>query len=348
MNQRRLNAYLKIIQELLTCPKGEEWIRLKQHEDWVDAELVQIMEQVASQLLQEGNQQAATFLHNWAAKLHHILVKETVTSDPKEDKSRPYLSFIQALLDAPEEEKETLLTENRDLIGPGLVQTMKQVARQLQEQGADAPATYLSNLATELNQAWIEAHEFQPKLDKVADGAEEPQTAAPSGLQQQLADAMHEMTQALHQLNQTLTHQPRPANPLWYMDVLERAATAQWLLTTEEIEQLIGVKPKCHGKDSTYQRGTWTFVKTGKLGAQTAWRVTKTCLDSLTLDSFDREPLIHTVQENVKDREVNVSEPTTSIESLAKHPPLRQEVLNNGADKHQDAFEIPEMDDVWA
>lgn len=346
MNQRRLHAYLEIIQELLTCPRGEEWIRLKQHEDLVDAELVQIMEHVASQLLQEGNQQAATFLHNWAAKLHHILIKETQPDE--KDTSQLYLSFIQTLLDAPEAEKEKLLSKNRDLIGPGLVQTMKQVAHQFQEQGADAPAAYLSNLATELNQAWIEAHEFEPKLDKAADPA--PQTVIPSDPQQPLTEAIHEMTQVLHQLQQTLTHQ-RPNNPIWYMEVLERAATAQWLLTTEEIEQLIGVRPKCHGKDKTYQRGTWTFVKTGKLGAQTAWRVTKTPLEALPLEMVNRDSLIN--RRNVQDRTVNASKTAVSAESLAskslaKHPQLRREVLNNGVDQPSTSLEIPEMEDVWA
>jgi hypothetical protein len=38
MQQQQLNAYLNLIQELLTCPQGEEWIRLKQHEDLVDAQ----------------------------------------------------------------------------------------------------------------------------------------------------------------------------------------------------------------------------------------------------------------------------------------------------------------------
>ncbi|MEL6139443.1 MAG: hypothetical protein AAFR42_18805, partial [Cyanobacteria bacterium J06628_6] len=77
MTQQSLRIYLDIIQELLTCPSGEEWIRLKRHEDRVNPELVQVMEQVASQLIREGNREAAIFLHNWAAKLHHILVKET-------------------------------------------------------------------------------------------------------------------------------------------------------------------------------------------------------------------------------------------------------------------------------
>ncbi|MBE7385728.1 MAG: hypothetical protein F6J95_030595 [Leptolyngbya sp. SIO1E4] len=67
----------------------------------------------------------------------------------------------------------------------------------------------------------------------------------------------------------------RSPHPLWYLEVLEQACTANWQLTTEEVEQLIGVKPHCHRDETVYQRGNWRFTKVGKLGGQTAWRVSK-------------------------------------------------------------------------
>ena len=312
MTQQSLRIYLDIIQELLTCPSGEEWIRLKRHEDRVNPELVQIMEQVASQLLREGNRDAAIFLHNWAAKLHHILVKETTPPTPESDRSDDYGAFIQALLSGDEEEEASLLAAHQDLIGPGLIQKMHQVAQQLQQQGTPQQVRRLQRLADELSHAWVKAHEFQPAFQKAQarrptpdvdrpaglsggpgqpeqpetnTSAEMPLTSAPQlEINQQLADAISEIARSLRQLNQTLATQtaarPPAANPLWYMDALERAAAAQWLLTTEEIEHLIGVKPKCHGQEKTYQRGIWKFIKVGKLGAQTAWQVTKAQLDA--------------------------------------------------------------------
>jgi hypothetical protein len=59
------------------------------------------------------------------------------------------------------------------------------------------------------------------------------------------------------------------------MDILEKAEVAQWLLTTEEVEQLIGVKPQCHHDETSYQRGSWLFIKAGKIGSQIAWQVKK-------------------------------------------------------------------------
>ncbi|MGD1854360.1 MAG: hypothetical protein ACFB2W_08915 [Leptolyngbyaceae cyanobacterium] len=389
MQQSRLNAYINLIQELLTCPGGEEWIRLKKHEDLADAELVQVMEQIASQLFQEGNRQAAIFLHNWAAKLHHILVKEKKPTQPDEEGSQAYLSFIQSLLECSEDDKEKLLAKHHNLIGPGLVHKMKQVAQQLRQEGSDDSASYLQNLAAKLNQTWIEAHDFQPSLNKEAinkpleTNVVDPEYAIEETLPkpkskeieshpnqenssssayslttlselkepQQLADAIQEMSEALHQLNHILSTQKIQSpstNPLWYMDVLERAAKAQWLITTEEIEQLIGVKPKCHGHDNTYQRGTWTFIKVGKLGAQTAWKVTKT---QLTNPVLEREPSLD--NENIVNHYTTDDSHTSKInpsDSIAKHPPLQTTALSNGSLDNDQIYslEIPEMEDVWA
>ena len=66
-----------------------------------------------------------------------------------------------------------------------------------------------------------------------------------------------------------------PADPLHYMDVLERAAEKGWLLTTAEVRQLISVKPKTSKGEKVYKRGCWLFQKAGKIGSQTAWRVSK-------------------------------------------------------------------------
>ncbi len=377
MKQSSLSVYLDIIQELLTCPSGEEWIRLKHHEDQVNPELVQVMEQVASQLIREGNRDTAIFLHNWAAKLHHIVVKGTTPQAPGSDQSDDYLAIIEALLSCEEEEEASLLTAHQDLIGPGLIQKMNQVVQQLQQQGATQQARRLQGLADELSQVWIKTHAFQPALQKtkahvptpavtqlsattpVADPSDRPvETAQPqqpagfisaempmtSALQlkinQQFADAISGIARSLHQLNQTLTTQiidrPHTDNPLWYMDALERAATAQWLLTTEEIERLIGVKPKCHGKDKSYQRGIWMFTKVGKLGAQTAWQVTKAQLDRT---QSSKNPL-----------DCGVDDSVLGGEAFGDRPLDAKDVLNGisagGSSAH--LSETPEIADLWA
>ena len=65
------------------------------------------------------------------------------------------------------------------------------------------------------------------------------------------------------------------SNPLWYMKILENALSSNWLLTTKEVKELIGVKPKTKKGENTYKRGNWVFIKSGRIGNQTAWKVTK-------------------------------------------------------------------------
>lgn len=60
-------------------------------------------------------------------------------------------------------------------------------------------------------------------------------------------------------------------DPLQHYTALERAIASSWLLSTAEVRALIGVKP---GGDR-FQRGSFIFIRAGKIGAQAAWRVAK-------------------------------------------------------------------------
>ncbi len=62
MDEERLQAYLSLIQMLLICPSGKEEI-LNSHQDLVDGGLVQMMQQVAEWLAQEGNKDNGGFFN---------------------------------------------------------------------------------------------------------------------------------------------------------------------------------------------------------------------------------------------------------------------------------------------
>lgn len=368
MNQQRLRSYIHLIQQLLACPSGEEWILLRQNEALVTPELVQVMEQVATQLANQGNLKEAKFLHNLAGQIHHLFVSKTIQPTDPEDNSQVYLELIKALLDCPNGSEEELLTANQALIGPGLVQMMQQVATQLTAKGDRAAANYLQHWAMELNRRWLQEHDFQsttkqepepkhpdyPPITRpstppepapipvsqsraaVPDEAEdvwaelsaelppanplsqpssprpaavvEPRAVAPDEAEDVWADLSAEADQsqpappltvpprslpemaiyeqltrhletiagALTKLSETLNPPTQPpTNPLWYMEVLERAQAANWVLTSAEIHTLIGVQPTCHHESNSFQRGCWIFVKVGKVGGQTGWRVKK-------------------------------------------------------------------------
>ena len=75
-------------------------------------------------------------------------------------------------------------------------------------------------------------------------------------------------TQLVHEIASVL----RPASsPLQHLECLERAFSQQWLLSTSEVKQLLGVKPL----GEVCVRGSFAFIKKGKIGRETAWRVEK-------------------------------------------------------------------------
>jgi hypothetical protein len=350
MEQQQLAAYLQLIQELLSCPQGEEWIQLKRHEALVDAQLIEVMEQVAAQLHQQGNSEAAIFLKNWAAKLHHIFFKEIAPPASQEDISEAYLTLIQRLLSCPEGLEDDLIAEHKSLIGPGLVHEMREVARQLRDQDEIAMAITLEKMASHLNQMWMREHNFssdfqkarsdkaiapptppenqEPKepddaiastvattatpfeppdadssqwLDDDIDdlwnsAASYPQTDLQSDLQSdskpnsppvvavESAEAVPpqptvlepDVYQAIAASLQAIAEAlQRSGDPLGHLEALERACEAEWQLTTGEVEQLIGTKPRCNRKEEVYQRGNWCFTKVAHIGTQTAWQVSK-------------------------------------------------------------------------
>ncbi|BAZ40942.1 hypothetical protein NIES4101_69040 [Calothrix sp. NIES-4101] len=356
MNQKYLSLYLNLIQALLTCPDGEEWNVLHQHEELLTVEFLEFMEQVAQQLATNGKLEAAKFLQYWAEQLNHVLV--TAKKSPhSENEIQIYLQLIQELLDCPEGKERDILAVNKDLVNSRFVNLMRQIAQQMSVRGETEAAIYLSNLAAEITQSLArEANIVKPKLDQdakishalnedyiqrfpelsevisnlknnqnqtrvsaptarqtipsnpvvassspqlemlknkivdeqlntIMESLEVPPTSSANCLQEnptseiswesRFSEQLHTITQSLDKLEQILTSHFQPPNPLWYMDILERAQASNWLLSSEEIEQLIGVKPKCEPGKDIFQRGCWIFTKVGKMGAQTAWKVSK-------------------------------------------------------------------------
>lgn len=62
-------------------------------------------------------------------------------------------------------------------------------------------------------------------------------------------------------------------DPLWNLAALEQAKEHNWLLSTAQIISLIGIRPRCKKGEKSYKRGGFTFIKSGKIGRQIAWRV---------------------------------------------------------------------------
>lgn len=367
MDTRHLNAYVSLIEALLQCAKGEEWLLLQQHQDLIDAELLTVMAQVAERLNAEGNAPAAKFLHYWALQLNHILQQNTAQTPaesrwhspsaqadaaPKrtERESPSYLQLIQTLLECAKGDEAAILSQHPELIDEGLVYTMNQVAAQLAAQGSQDIAIYLKHLAAEIYQGWLQPNErhgrspmSSPPPDRASINSElhpanghsdaliaasnlhpdqgqfvaadpTPKSSPPIHSQidalidpgvatvnnrhpiessmevaapitrsappnNQIEELLANISSRLAQIEGLLSKHSTPPNPLWYLPILEQVDRHGWIISSEEVEQLIGIKPHCESGHHSFVRGCWKFVKVGKIGTHSSWRVSKEISD---------------------------------------------------------------------
>ena len=312
IKHQNLQAYLQLVEQLLSCPHGEEWTLLERNEQLVTPDLVQILEQLAVQMAGEGKADAAKYLHHWAKQINHLF-EVAVHHQGSDEKSQAYLKLIQSLLDCPSGSEVDILAANEQLIDANLVKMMKQVAAQMATRDEAEAARFLSNLAAEIGRNLVPVDNFKANLQKdvslnslntnnrfvnferfnqpVATPQEKPvnataketetETTTPSkppiddSTKRWIDESLAEISQSLRNLEDIVYSRLQPSNPIWYMDILKRTEENGWVLTTEEVEDLIGVKPRCEAGKNSYQRGCWIFVKAGKMGSHTGWRVVK-------------------------------------------------------------------------
>ena len=95
MNEARLEAYLNLIQTLLNCRSGEEVSEtLGANEELIDVDLVRVMERKATDLSEQGENDAAAWLRSMAERLAMMLGGSSEVS-PDE-----YLAVLQEVIQA--------------------------------------------------------------------------------------------------------------------------------------------------------------------------------------------------------------------------------------------------------
>ncbi|QLE44833.1 hypothetical protein FD723_18640 [Nostoc sp. C052] len=67
----------------------------------------------------------------------------------------------------------------------------------------------------------------------------------------------------------------RHSSVLANYEELEKAAEFEWILPTSKIKELIGISPKTTKDSDTFIRGSFAFIKQGKIGNETGWKVAK-------------------------------------------------------------------------
>ncbi|NEO07520.1 tetratricopeptide repeat protein [Moorena sp. SIO3I8] len=130
MNQQRRQQYLKLLHQLLTCPKGKEIKIINSNRELVDADLLQVMAQSAEYLTAKGQQNAADFLRRIRSKLLKGLESsETLTS--AKASSEEYQQFLDEVLLATNNSKGDgevvyqLLEENLDKLDHNFINILQ-------------------------------------------------------------------------------------------------------------------------------------------------------------------------------------------------------------------------------
>ena len=153
MNQQRIEAYLNLIEKLLTCPSGEESAILNQHQDLIDEGLVITMQSVAQNMTENNDENRASFLLDMASALANYLGK-AATPD--------YQSFLIEVLKAISESNGNpqvvypLLQQNLDKLDLTFAQQLKEWAtatfKEVPSETAQAIAGDIVNFGNLINQ----------------------------------------------------------------------------------------------------------------------------------------------------------------------------------------------------
>ena len=244
--ENKSQTYLQLIQTILECEKGDEVAILSQHPDLINEGLVQAMNQVAAQLAARGSQDTAIYLKHLAAEVNRVLVhsdegqqqiSSPVTNGYVESPASQSFSVQEDVPIVAENPPATSLEQNNNYAN-GSIDPAVEIAKQRQPDLGITPA-------------------ISPQLSN------------------HLEELLANISSRLEKLETSINKHQNPSNPLWYMSILEQADAQGWIVSSDEVEQLIGTKPHCALDSNSFVRGCWKFEKAGKVGMHSSWRVTK-------------------------------------------------------------------------
>jgi CHAT domain-containing protein len=140
MNEQRTQAYLNLINQLLSCNEGDEPRILQENEELFDRGLIEVMVAVAQQLEEARRENEAQWLMNIAQQLAQAL--GLLDNNPTESANTPqdYLNFLMETLQKIEE------NPNPQLIHPFLAQNLKNLDENLITVLDDWTRTQLSSM----------------------------------------------------------------------------------------------------------------------------------------------------------------------------------------------------------
>ncbi|MCH2050945.1 MAG: tetratricopeptide repeat protein, partial [Trichodesmium sp. ALOHA_ZT_67] len=132
MDEQRLTAYAKLIQQLLKCPEGLESHVLQNYQHLIDERLIPVMQKYGQYLAKTGNENQAQCFLNIAQTLAQQLNKL-----PNAVAEESYMTLLEQLRTAKLENCDDsapiyhILDHNRDLLDENIARVLPQYASNL-------------------------------------------------------------------------------------------------------------------------------------------------------------------------------------------------------------------------
>ncbi|MCA2918102.1 MAG: CHAT domain-containing protein [Microcystis sp. M017S1] len=154
MDEQRAQAYINLIEQLLACADDEELNNiLRANQELIDPEFLQVMENYATGLEQQGNNNNAAWLRNMAQQLGQYL-------NPQAGSIEEYQEFLLEVLQAEDESNSDptvvypILQRRQHLLDDTFAQQLQQFARYVFSEGKteDVPsiAVVIQNLCIDI------------------------------------------------------------------------------------------------------------------------------------------------------------------------------------------------------
>jgi predicted LPLAT superfamily acyltransferase len=134
MNEQRTQAYVNLIEQLLACTNGEEINNILQaNQELIDPQFLQVMENYATGLEQQGHNNPVAWLRNMAQQLRQFL-------NPQARSIEEYQEFLLEVLQAEYESNDPavvypILQRCQHLLDDTFAQLLQQYARYSFSQG---------------------------------------------------------------------------------------------------------------------------------------------------------------------------------------------------------------------
>jgi hypothetical protein len=131
MDEQRMQAYVALIEQLLSCANGEEGAILQQQAELVDAGLLGVMQQYADWLEQQGNSNNAGRFRQFAQRLATALGGTSAQTEGSPENADQFLRAVLLLVIESQGDAQQVypfLAQHQDQLNETLLQTLPQIA----------------------------------------------------------------------------------------------------------------------------------------------------------------------------------------------------------------------------